>query len=61
MTNYPECEGDCGWCKASVIRFCPKYNKTWINVNDILVKCPHCGAVQYRSHKCKDCKREVRE
>lgn len=41
-----------------------KENKT---VLDLIAKdlhsgcllCPYCGAVQYRNHKCKDCKREV--
>ena len=56
-----DCCGDCGWCKSSIIRFCPIYNKHWITVNGVLVKCPYCGAVQCRSYKCKECKREVRE
>ena len=33
----------------------------WIKVNNVLVSCPYCKAVQYKSCKCKDCKRKVAE
>lgn len=33
----------------------------WIKVNRALVKCQHCGAVQFKSRRCKCCKRWVTE
>lgn len=56
-----QCEGDCGWCKPSTIKRCKRYNKTWININNILYQCPYCKAVQYKSYRCKCCKKEVTE
>ena len=33
----------------------------WININNKLYQCPFCGAVQFKSSRCKCCKSMVAE